>query len=348
MKKFAAILRDIGFVFFSVFILFMIFLMSSGKHISIAGYQVLRVLTSSMEPTISENTCIIIKKVPVENLKVGDVITFTSDDPQIQGLYNTHRIHDIVEEKGETLYVTKGDAIDAVDAYPVHQNQVAGIYVRELPGGRLLGKCFVALSDNRIYFLVIILPLMLCLLSYFWQIMGMFRKPDEELVKEEDAQEEISREKNIRKPSEEAFRKETVAELSEEISGEEYSGKSAEGASEKHTDVITAEMLEALGLSEEELTKEAEKELLERLRAAMAAQAAETGKGSESNVRNQISEQAETSEKAEVESQKESQTYFSYPEKNFEEIKSDEEDYRYTEEDYQDEDYRYDFTKDNI
>lgn len=319
MKKFAAILRDIGFVFFSVFILFMIFLMSSGKHISIAGYQVLRVLTSSMEPTISENTCIIIKKVPVEDLKVGDVITFTSDDPQIQGLYNTHRIQDIVVEKGETLYVTKGDAIDAVDAYPVHQNQVAGIYVRELPGGRLLGKCFVALSDNRIYFLVIILPLMLCLLSYFWQIMGMFRKPDEE---DEEVQEEISREEN--------------------------SGENTEEKSGKHTDVITAEMLEALGLSEEELTKEAEKELLERLRTAVAAQAAETGEWSESNVGNQIGEHAETTEKAEVESQSERPTYFSSPEKNFEEIKSDEEDYRYTEEDYQEEDYRYDFTKDNI
>lgn len=190
MKKFASILRDVGFVFFTIFILFMIILMSSGKHVSIAGYQVLRVLTSSMEPTISENTCIIIKKYPVDQLKVGDVITFTSDDPQIQGLYNTHRIHDIVEENGETLYVTKGDAIDAVDAYPVHQNQVAGIFVKELPGGRLLGKCFVALSDNRIYFLVIILPLMLCLMSYFWQIMGMFRKSEEDEDEDEDELEE--------------------------------------------------------------------------------------------------------------------------------------------------------------
>ena len=74
MKKFATILRDIGFVCFSLFILFMIFLMSSGKHVSIAGYQVLRVLTSSMEPAISENTCIIIKKYPVDQLKVGDII----------------------------------------------------------------------------------------------------------------------------------------------------------------------------------------------------------------------------------------------------------------------------------
>ena len=173
MKKFLSILRDIAFVIFVLAICGMIFIMSTGKHVSIAGYQVLRVLTSSMEPAIAENTCIIIKEYPVDQLKVGDIITFTSDDPQIQGYYNTHRIHDIVEENGETLFVTKGDATSAVDAYPVHKDQVAGIFVKELPGGRTLGKMFLALSDNKVYFLVIMLPLALCLISYFWQIVGM-------------------------------------------------------------------------------------------------------------------------------------------------------------------------------
>lgn len=297
MKKFAAILRDIGFVFFVVFILLMIFLMSSGKHISIAGYQVLRVLTSSMEPTISENTCIIIKKVPVEDLKVGDVITFTSDDPQIQGLYNTHRIHDIVEENGETLYVTKGDAIDAVDAYPVHQDQVAGIYVRELPGGRLLGKCFVALSDNRVYFLVIMLPLMLCLMSYFWQIMGIFRKSDEELEEDEEAQEAISEGEN---------------------SGEGTTGESVDGLSEEET---TGESID--GSSEDDTTGES------------AMETSEVDTTGESAM--EISGNGNTGE-SEVEITAEMQASSEL---------SEEEDYHYTEEDYLDEDYRYDFTKDN-
>lgn len=299
MKKFAAILRDIGFVFFVVFILLMIFLMSSGKHISIAGYQVLRVLTSSMEPTISENTCIIIKKVPVEDLKVGDVITFTSDDPQIQGLYNTHRIHDIVEENGETLYVTKGDAIDAVDAYPVHQDQVAGIYVRELPAGRLLGKCFVALSDNRVYFLVIMLPLMLCLMSYFWQIMGIFRKSDEELEEDEDeeAQEAISEGEN---------------------SGEGTTGESVDGLSEEET---TGESID--GSSEDDTTGES------------AMETSEVDTTGESAM--EISGNGNTGE-SEVEITAEMQASSEL---------SEEEDYHYTEEDYLDEDYRYDFTKDN-
>ena len=161
-----------------------------------------------------------------------------------------------VEENGETLYVTKGDAIDAVDAYPVHQNQVAGIFVRELPGGRLLGKCFVALSDNKIYFLVIILPLMLCLMSYFWQIMGMFRKPEEEETAEE----------------------------------------------------ITSEELSEIGLSKEDLEEEAKKELLEKMKSAG------------------ISDSAENS--------------------NEKVSSATEENYQYTDEDFEDNDYKYDFAKD--
>ena len=189
MKKLLSILRDVVFVLFVLFICGMIFIMSTGKHVSIAGYQVLRVLTSSMEPAIAENTCIIIKECAPETLQVGDIITFTSDDPQIRGYYNTHRIHEIVEENGETLFVTKGDATSFVDGYPVHMDQVAGIYVRELPGGRMLGKCFVALSDNRVYFLVIMLPLTICLISYFWQIIGFVTgryEEDDEDDEEED------------------------------------------------------------------------------------------------------------------------------------------------------------------
>lgn len=173
MKKALSVIRNIGFVLLVLFICFMILSMSQNRHLSIAGYEVLRVLTSSMEPTIPENTCIITKRVSTEELKVGDIITFISDDPQIQGFYNTHRIADIIEQDGETLYITKGDNNLGVDAYPVREEQIASIYVRELPGGRLLGKAFVALSDNKIYFVVIILPLTLCLLSYFWQILGM-------------------------------------------------------------------------------------------------------------------------------------------------------------------------------
>lgn len=234
MKRFLSVLRDIVFVIFVIIICGMIFMMSSGKHLSIAGYQVLRVISSSMEPAIPENTCIIIKKCPVEDLKIGDIITFTSDDPLIRGYYNTHRIHEIVEDGGETLYVTKGDALSGIDSYPVHQDQVAGIFVKELPGGRMIGKFFVALSDNKIYFLVIILPLMMCLTSYFWQIMGMVKRyDDEDLARDEESEE-----------AEESKEESPEIEVAEEVEEEWAGTQAAEEPEEELAGLIVAEEAE--------------------------------------------------------------------------------------------------------
>lgn len=94
------ILKKIVLAVFIVVICLVIVSMAEGKHPKFFGYQVLRVLTSSMQPTISENTCIIIKEVEEEELQVGDIITFVSEDSEIYGYYNTHRIYDIVEENG--------------------------------------------------------------------------------------------------------------------------------------------------------------------------------------------------------------------------------------------------------
>ena len=189
MGKVLSVLRDVAFVLFVLAICGMIFIMSTGKRVSFFGYQVLRVLTASMEPTIDDNTCIIIKKVDTETLKVGDIITFVSTDPDIYGYYNTHRIEKIEVENRQKVYYTKGDASMEMDPYPVLENQVVGIYLRELPGGTFIGKLFVALSNNKVYFFVVMLPLAICLLSYIWQIIAMlyFNEEEEEIVYIDDA-----------------------------------------------------------------------------------------------------------------------------------------------------------------
>lgn len=170
--KFFKILRKVVFALVILFICFIVLCMAQGEHPKFFGYQIFRVLTSSMQPAITENTCIIMKEVPKEELKVGDIITFVSEDPQIYGYYNTHRIHEIIEKNGQTLYVTKGDASGQPDEFPVEYSQIAGKYIGEMPAGRALGELFVLLSDSKIYFLFIMLPLVICLLTYIWQIIG--------------------------------------------------------------------------------------------------------------------------------------------------------------------------------
>ena len=68
------------------------------------GYSIFRVDTGSMEPTISQNDIIIIKKS--NEYEIDDIVTFKTDDD-----YITHRI---VTKIGEKI-ITKGDANNARD-----------------------------------------------------------------------------------------------------------------------------------------------------------------------------------------------------------------------------------------
>lgn len=143
---------------------------SKGFHPSIGGYEVLRVITGSMEPELEENSIIIIKNTDVSELKKGDIITFKSEDPQVKGLYVTHRIYDIQESPNGIYFVTKGDANETEDMYVVHEKNIAGKYVKKLPMGLALGKFINRISTSRMYFLVVLLPVLVVFLIYICQM----------------------------------------------------------------------------------------------------------------------------------------------------------------------------------
>lgn len=154
----------------------------------IFGHRVMQVISDSMRPTISAETCIVIEKVDdIHEIEIGDVITFVSEDPRIEGYYNTHRVDDIItdSETGEILLQTKGDAYDTPDANLVGFDQVAGRYVGELPFGKYLYKGIIFLTDRVNYFIVVIAPLFICFMSYFKQLLVALFKPAREYAEED-------------------------------------------------------------------------------------------------------------------------------------------------------------------
>lgn len=83
----------------------------------IFGYRPLVVLTGSMEPTIKTGSVLYYKKVPQEELKVGDPITFKINNQVV-----SHRINNIIN--GE--YETKGDANDSPDPIKTKYQNILG------------------------------------------------------------------------------------------------------------------------------------------------------------------------------------------------------------------------------
>ncbi|WP_370566219.1 signal peptidase I [Cryobacterium sp. BB736] len=88
------------------------------------GGMPLTVLTSSMEPGLPPGTLIVVKPTPVEEIRVGDVVTFQlrSGEP----ILVTHRVIErSVSSNGEVAFVTKGDNNDLADD-PIREIQIRG------------------------------------------------------------------------------------------------------------------------------------------------------------------------------------------------------------------------------
>ena len=182
------------FVLLLVALCYIIYSVNKYQTVSIFGHHLLRVLSTSMEPEIVHNECIIVENVPAEQIQVGDIITFVSEEPEIFGYFNTHRVYDMYvdPDTGEKMFITKGDAYSTPDNLPVPYENVLGKYTDKLPGGLALGNIIHKLSDSKIYFIVIILPLLFCLLSYLYQLIRILifgadeDEEDEEEYEEED------------------------------------------------------------------------------------------------------------------------------------------------------------------
>jgi len=140
-KSVKKIISDVVFgivmAFLGLVILFSILQKTIG--VSIGGYHVLWVKTNSMEPTIPTSSYILTKDVEAKDVKVGDIITFVSDNPQIKGMYNTHRVIKIEDGK----FTTKGDNNPADDGiYSAKAENIVARYQRNMPFLSVFGRLF--------------------------------------------------------------------------------------------------------------------------------------------------------------------------------------------------------------
>ena len=90
---------------------------------SFFGWKPFIVLSGSMETEIYAGDVAVVKETDTASLKKGDIIAFKSGEIGI-----THRIYDIIQEEGETRYITKGDNNNAEDNGYVLPEQIEGVY----------------------------------------------------------------------------------------------------------------------------------------------------------------------------------------------------------------------------
>lgn len=185
----------IALILASVFVLLSVVLTPAGQVPQVLGYSVFRVMTGSMEPEIRSDSLLVVKKIPPEDIVPGDVISFFSSDPMLEGAVNTHRVVRIEKENGRIQFITKGDANVIEDTYPVDASALVGKAVFK---SYWLGKTVSLLANPLVFGIIILLPLLIILLMNLYRAVriaaDIAKKEEEEAVRK--ALEEIKAKQN--------------------------------------------------------------------------------------------------------------------------------------------------------
>ncbi len=151
------------FVFLVVLVAVMMIQRKNGGEVSIFGYYMFDVVSDSMTGTIEKGEVILCKKVDdVNDLQVGDIITFVAPSGALSGYNETHRIHEIVRKDDGTIdYIkTAGDKLYdgeiKIDEWQLNPENVKAIYVRK---SKLVAGLREFLSHWYGYVVLIALPM---------------------------------------------------------------------------------------------------------------------------------------------------------------------------------------------
>jgi signal peptidase len=145
---------------------------------ALLGLQRYVITGGSMTGTISKGSVIYSKLTPVEQLKVGDIITF---NPPGSSNAVTHRIISIMPGgDGKPVYRTKGDFNEAADPWQINlaePRQARCVF--HIPG---IGYFLAALAIRQVRMILIGLPALVIAISLLW---SLWKKAGDEIERQE-------------------------------------------------------------------------------------------------------------------------------------------------------------------
>ncbi len=154
---------------------------------SIFGYKFFIVRSDSMSATdFDAGDIVFIKSVDPSTLRVGDIISFTSQNTTNYGETVTHKIREIVtNEYGDPAFVTYGTTTNANDETSVTYPYILGKYTGKIPN---VGSFFLFLKTTPGYILCIFVPFLLLILYQGYNCIQLFRRYKKEQMDELEAE----------------------------------------------------------------------------------------------------------------------------------------------------------------
>lgn len=150
------------------------------------GYRGFIVRSDSMSATdFNAGDLVVVKEVDPATLQEGDIISFTSPNPENYGEVVTHKIRKLTtDDNGNPGFITYGTTTDTDDEDIVTYELILGKYVKAFPS---IGKFFAFLKTTPGYIVCIFLPFLLLILIQGVNSVKLFKQYKREQMEEMQA-----------------------------------------------------------------------------------------------------------------------------------------------------------------
>ena len=137
----------IGWVTKALFGLVMLVLLVLTVGPKLYPFQTFYVRTGSMVPTVPVGALVVATRAPASALGTGDIVVF--ERPDRPGVMVVHRISAVEVDQAGRVFVTKGDANSAPDAWRIPATGTGWRYAYSIPrAGFVVGWLHIALSQR--------------------------------------------------------------------------------------------------------------------------------------------------------------------------------------------------------
>lgn len=157
-----SVLVTIALILTVLLCLYVVIQVLSNGYVNFGGFMMFRVVTGSMEPTISVGALMITQEVDIDTIQLNDIVCFRTQEAAIWGKIVTHRVVEILEAAdGGVLLRTQGDANLVADGYLVSRGNFVGKVVWYTGKDSALATIF-SFFTNKVGFLgCIVFPCLL-------------------------------------------------------------------------------------------------------------------------------------------------------------------------------------------
>ena len=157
-----SILVTIALILTVLLCLYVVIQVLSNGYVNFGGYMMFRVVTGSMEPTISVGALMVTQEVDIHTIRLNDIVCVRTQEAAIWGKIVTHRVVEVLEAvDGSALLRTQGDANLVADGYLVNQGNFVGKVVWYTGKDSALATIF-SFFTNKVGFLgCIVFPCLL-------------------------------------------------------------------------------------------------------------------------------------------------------------------------------------------